>query len=78
MPHLPGVSDCAWVHRVCMTLEREKSQEDNCETSRAGKGACQPAALKTEEVSLPKKDKPGERVGRKSPEPGKLYGSPKG
>lgn len=78
MPHFPEVSHCAWVHRVCTTLQREKSQEEDCETSRAGKGARQPAALKTEEISRMKKDKPGERVGRKSPEPGKLYGSPKG
>lgn len=78
MPHFPEVSDCAWVHRVCTTLQREKSQEEDCETSRAVKGACQPAALKTEEISLLKKDKPGERVGRKCPEPGKLYRSPKG
>ena len=39
---------------------------------------CRPAALGTEEISLLKKDKPGERVGRKSPEPGKPYGRPEG
>lgn len=77
MTHFPKVSDCCWVHRVCVSSQSVKSQGEDCETWRAGKAACRPAALRTEEVSLLKRDKPGEKVGRKSPEPGKPYGSPK-
>lgn len=77
MPHFPKVSDCDWVRRVCASPQSMKSRGEDRQTSRAGKGACRPAALRTEDISLLKKDKPGEKVGRKSPETGKPYGSPK-